>query len=143
MSSPPISEEEMLRSFEYFMLSGGEGSGAKIGSRKKKGRKNKSGHEDFVTLSPRQTDIEASRRGFINAYAKLGKQSWRDFNNFCDMVRSRWILIDDHSEEVVSSIENIQMRIPKEMKQLSNLKIASDRIAPPLHAHQNGLPEER
>ena len=43
-------------------------------------------------------------------------------------MQNKWITIDDHLEEVVSSLENIQMRIPKEVKQLAKFKDVPDTL---------------
>lgn len=131
MQDLSTTEEEMLLSFEAFMLGGsvsiGDGDSSQInasnsGNKKKKGRRGRNQEHSCSSLTPTsKTKEESVRRQNIVSILKIEKQSWNHFRTFCKIVQNHWIHLDDQVVNVISSIENIQSRLPTEMKLISKL----------------------
>jgi len=135
MDDSSMTEEEMLRAYEAFML-GSNGQSiednpssstkatvtTQVGQKKKKGRKGRK--QD--TLSSIRSPPRESKEDFINnqnmaSILKIEKEIWGQFHSICKTIQNHWIHFDDQLVNVVSSIENIRARVPTEMKLIRKL----------------------
>jgi len=123
------SEEEMLRSFEAFMLSSSKKQNDNTGSHnttpQKKGHRNK--HTHTIDNEPKTPPSQLEHEKFFAQTAKLEKIGWHNFHHFCMSVQNKWIYIDSQTMDVLSSIENLQNRIPIQIRHLSEFDDISGR----------------
>ena len=115
MTKNELTDEEMLRSFEEFMLSGNN-------NQCKKTPELSTTRNTSKSTSPKSS---SQRSSYTNKISKMEKQSWALFHTFCTIVENKWIHVDDQLFNIITSIDNIRSRIPKEMKLLSRFRDSS------------------